>query len=159
MDMHIHDVDIVQWLFGLPEAVSALGLNVIEGSGIDSICAHYRYPGYNISLRSSWAYQGDGIRFQDGYEVSFERGTVVYSRNSGTTVYEIGVQPKSYPINDIGEPDCYLEEIKSFIRTLEGGQDSRAEDTVQASNAIKLTILERESAMNKGSWIELSDGR
>ena len=40
LDLHVHDIDVVRGLFGMPNAVTAVGANVIvEGGGYDEVSA------------------------------------------------------------------------------------------------------------------------
>lgn len=42
-DQHVHDVDIIQYIFGMPKAVHTVAQNIIEGSGYDNVSTNYVY--------------------------------------------------------------------------------------------------------------------
>lgn len=77
LDFHIHDVDMIYWLFGKPQWVSVLGKNKYENSGYDVVSAHYGYKDMLIHAQSDWSLEGD-FEFEMNYRVNFERGNVVY---------------------------------------------------------------------------------
>ncbi|MDD5603854.1 MAG: Gfo/Idh/MocA family oxidoreductase, partial [Eubacteriales bacterium] len=60
LDLHIHDVDIIQWLFGMPEAVSAVALNIIPCSGYDSMSVNYIFDnGCYVHAGCDWTIKHD----------------------------------------------------------------------------------------------------
>ncbi|WP_331436739.1 Gfo/Idh/MocA family protein [Gordoniibacillus kamchatkensis] len=78
VDMHVHDIDMIHWLFGKPEAVSAQARNVIPGSGYDIVSAHYKYAdGKVVGAQADWTLQGD-FGFEMSFRVNFERGNIVF---------------------------------------------------------------------------------
>ena len=43
LDLHVHDVDMVNYLLDIPEAVYSVGANAIKGGGIDILSTQYLY--------------------------------------------------------------------------------------------------------------------
>ena len=43
LDLHVHDVDMVNYLLGMPEAVYSVGANAIKGGRIDILSTQYLY--------------------------------------------------------------------------------------------------------------------
>ena len=78
LDQHIHDVDMINWLFGKPEYVSTSASNVIEGSGYDIVSTQYIYSdGKVINSQGDWMLNGD-YDFEMQFRVTFEKGNLVY---------------------------------------------------------------------------------
>ena len=151
MDMHIHDVDMLLWLFGRPEAVSALGFSAVPGSGIDGLTAQYKYPGFAVNIQSNWAVAGKDVPFRSGFHVDFERGSV-YCNDGVIAIYEEGKPPVIE--KDDTDKDSYYEEIRSFIHSLESHSpcECRAEESAEA---VELVLLERKSIDGGGVWLEV----
>ena len=149
--MHVHDIDIVQWLFGKPKALSALAANLVKGSGYDSVTTMYRYDNAWVEIESVWDLRGDGAPFMAGYKAMFEKGTLL-SVDGATTVYEVGKEPIVIPPDN--DRDGYYCEIRQFIRILEGKADVGTA-TEEAAEVIRTAKLEIESAEQNGKWIEV----
>ena len=61
-DQHIHDVDMIHWVFGRPTEVSAVTARVNPGSGNDAVSAHYRFEsGVQASAQDNWSLEGSGF--------------------------------------------------------------------------------------------------
>jgi predicted dehydrogenase len=89
--MHIHDTDIVHWLFGNPDQVSSPGHNVIPGSGYDIVTTNYSYKdGKVVNAQAVWTLEGD-YGFAMTYRVNFERGNLVFENN------QLKVNPQDGP--------------------------------------------------------------
>ena len=58
LDLHLHDVDFYNYMFGVPAAVSAVGVTRVSG-GIDDVMASFTYPeGFYASAEASWLRAG-----------------------------------------------------------------------------------------------------
>ncbi|MBQ8859588.1 MAG: Gfo/Idh/MocA family oxidoreductase [Clostridia bacterium] len=89
LDMHIHDVDFLQHLYGMPRSVNCTVWENPPHAQLASSQLHY--DGFSAMIEAIWdeAYQG----FSDGYRATFEGGTAVYEEGR-VTVYPNGT--KSY---------------------------------------------------------------
>ncbi len=70
-DLHVHDADVVLWLFGRPA-------EVVSGGSIDHVTTIYRYPGAKapapVVATGGWVRQ-PGFPFRIRYTVEFEKAT------------------------------------------------------------------------------------
>ncbi|NIK70530.1 Gfo/Idh/MocA family oxidoreductase [Paenibacillus sp. BK720] len=151
LDMHVHDTDVVNWLFGKPEAVSCYGRNVIAGSGYDIVSTHYRYADNKIvSAHVDWTLNGD-FGFEMGFKVNFEHGNVQFD----------GVSVKVNPNDGAGftaelpADQGYYYQQKYFTEALVQGLplDTATPESTKAS--IEIVTAERESADQRGAWISV----
>jgi predicted dehydrogenase len=152
LDMHIHDVDILQWVFGMPSALCALGINAISGAGIDGLSTQYKYPGFIANIQANWSVFGKDVSFLSGYHVEFERGSIL-SRNGTTTVYQVDCDPIVRHDDEVH--DGYYREILEFVRCI---QQERPVGNAQASSVAKsmeLVFLERDSILEDGAWMRV----
>jgi predicted dehydrogenase len=77
LDLHIHDADFVQHLFGVPKAVYSRGYSKISGA-VDHLVTQYIYDGVPVvGAEGSWAMSA-GFPFNMQYTVNFEKATAVY---------------------------------------------------------------------------------
>jgi predicted dehydrogenase len=83
VDLHIHDTDFVQYLFGPPAAVWSTGILADNGQ-VDYLATQYLYPGRNLCVSAqSGALATKGVPFEHGFDVYFEHGMLKH--NSSTT--------------------------------------------------------------------------
>jgi predicted dehydrogenase len=88
IDLHIHDTDLVNYLFGPPRAVASAGL--VDGGRVDFIRTTYIYGPKSplISAEAGWI-NAQGLAFQHGYEAYFEKATCRYdsARSAAPTLH------------------------------------------------------------------------
>lgn len=151
LDQHIHDVDVANWLFGAPEAVSTIAVNVIKGAGFDALSTNYRYKGFVVNIQDDWVQNGDGAPFKMLYRANFERGLVSYL-DGVTTVYPL--DGKKYVADDCGD-NGYYREIKYFIDSVLNNTPIETSTPESTMRTIEIAHAEMESAKNNGEWIHV----
>ncbi len=80
LDLHIHDVDMIHWLFGAPRSVSSRGYGA--GGAIDHVSTHYHYAdGPLVVAEGGWALSdGFGFRMRLPRSTSRRRPPTTISR-------------------------------------------------------------------------------
>jgi predicted dehydrogenase len=86
LDQHIHDVDVINWLFGTPKQVSTVGRNVFPGSGYDAVSTNYIYDDMAVNAQDDWTINSKDFGFAMTFRVNFEKGTLIYEGGK-LTVY------------------------------------------------------------------------
>jgi predicted dehydrogenase len=147
LDQHIHDVDMVNYLFGLPLAVSSLGRNVHPGAGFDAVSTHYRFEGdFIVNAQDDWSMAE--VPFNMSFRVNLERGALVFENNA-LTAYPAGKEAISFQGGEMG----YYNELKYFIRAIESGTPIEICKPESARDTIRIACAERESANQRGEWV------
>lgn len=151
LDMHIHDTDIVNWLFGKPERVSTIGRNVIPGSGFDAASTHYVYPdGKVLNAQVDWTLEGD-FGFEMGFRINFAGANLILGKDGLT------VNPNDAPgfKPELPDHDGYYGELRSFANAIL--KDEAIEVCAPESTLASLEIVEAEqlSAERGGEWVKL----
>lgn len=151
VDQHVHDVDMVNWLFGVPEAVTANGINVVPGSGYDAVSARYIYAdGKVVCAEDDWTLNG-GYGFDMQFRVNFRKGNVHFG----------GGKLKVYPADGEGfEPelpqdDGYYREICYFIDCIQHGRKPETCTPESARDTIAIALAEQASADEGGRLVRL----
>ena len=143
IDLHIHDVDFVQFLFGMPTAVSAQGY-IGRGETVEYINTHYQYDSpMAISAEGGWLAQ-QGCPFEHGYDVYFEEATLKYNSSWG--------QPPQLLTKD-GEvctpalpgEDGFVGELQEAVDAIAQGRASQEIGGQSARNSLLLCLREIES--------------
>lgn len=143
-DLHIHDVDIVRYLFGEPDAVSC---RVNSPETLETVFSTFFCGNTPISAIGDWSHTG--VPFSATYRVNFEKATVVkdgaltvYPKDGGEK-YEVSLPPVS----------CYGEEIAYFCRVVEGSGQNEKNPPESAALSLRLVEHLRESVVAGGAPI------
>ncbi len=149
LDQHIHDVDLVNWLFGMPEAVSTLGRVVVPGSGYDVMSTNYIYPdGKVINAQGDWTLNGDNGFIME-YRVNFEKGNLILKD------YIVFIHPNEDPkIQAELEPGVgHYFEIKYFVECILNDKPIEVSTPESTADTIRLALTEVASADRNGSIV------
>ena len=151
LDQHIHDVDMINWLFGAPDAVSANAMNVVKGSGYDAVSARYMYAdGKVVCAEDDWTING-GFGFDMVFRVNFKKGSVHFGHG----------KVMAYPVEGDGfEPELpadngYYREICYFIDCVLNDRPIETCAPESTRNTIAIATAEQESADRGGVLVKL----
>ncbi|MBA2943772.1 Gfo/Idh/MocA family oxidoreductase [Paenibacillus sp. CGMCC 1.16610] len=151
LDMHVHDIDMINWLFGKPESVSTLARNVVPGSGYDVVSTNYLYEdGKVINAQADWTLQGD-YGFDMQFRVNFEKGNIIF--NAEGLKVNLNDGPGFKP--EISAEMGYYQELKYFVETLISGQNVATATPFSTMDSIVIAEAEIESADNRGAWVRV----
>jgi predicted dehydrogenase len=151
LDQHIHDVDTINWLFGVPEAVSTLGRNIIAGSGYDAVSTQYLYPDNKVvNAQDDWTLNGD-YGFQMLFRVNFEQGSLIYG-SDGLMVYPHdgkGFKP------ELSAEMGYWHEIRYFVDAIRNGTPIETAAPWSTMQTIRIAEAEERSADLRGDKVRI----
>jgi predicted dehydrogenase len=154
LDLHIHDLDALNWLFGAPVSVYSRGQRSAESGGWDLALTLVDYGQVGGYAEGS-AMQNPEFPFTMGLYVLCEGGAVEYhfraggvqvdSRGSaGThlTVFEKGHDPR--PL-DFQPGDAYANEAAAFVDAVTKGSPPENGTPEQGRLAVATALAARES--------------
>ena len=162
-DQHIHDVDMVTWLFGMPKAVSAIGCNAIPGSGYDIVSANYIYDNMSVNTQDDW--MNFAPEFKMEFRINLEKATIRYD-SKGFSVFVDGAATEDsmlYPpahnsknvtpefVSGLG----YYNEVKYFVNSILNNTENTVNPPEASMNTIRLALAETKSCDNNGAIVEL----
>ncbi len=150
-DQHVHDVDMVQYLFGMPRAVSSLGKIIMPGSGHDSVSTNYIYDDDKVvNTQDDWMLQDN--TFHMNFRVNFEKATM-WLRDDGLFLCEEGGEPH---IMECDGENAYYKEVKYFAHLIENpDMENTINPPEDSLETVRLVNAEENSADNHGKIIEL----
>ncbi len=153
-DLLIHDIDFCIHLFGLPEAVSAVGYENLK-AGIDWVTAELFYPEIGGVVVSGGWHHPKAFPFSMEYSVLGDCGTVEFSSAAGEppTLYSSAGEKK--PL-EVGDADGYQAEIEYFVDCCVNGKRPEFCPPEESAAAVKLARLIDEGRNKKGEKIECS---
>lgn len=149
-DQHVHDVDTINYLFGMPSKVTTSGKVLFEGSGYDAVSTNYIYnEGFVVNAQDDWTMEGRGFSME--FRVSFEKGTVTMN-SSGFKVLD-GEGKDVTP--EYSKENAYYSEIKFFADTIINNKSNTINPPEESCNTIKIVEAETKSADNCGEVVKV----
>ena len=111
-DLHIHDTDFVNFLFGRPASVFSSGIPG-QGGAIHHVVTHYNYPGGPVvHAEGSWLLaQG----FSMAYTVHCERATLDFDLARGAEAMQVMESGQPMRVVAPDGPDGYAAEVGYFV--------------------------------------------
>lgn len=162
-DQHIHDVDMVQWLFGMPKAVSSVGCIAVEGSGYDAVSTNYFYDGMSVNAQDDW--MSFSPEFKMEYRINLEKATIKYDSKGfrvvvdGKATEDSMLYPPALNSKDV-TPEIvsglgYYNEIKYFVDCVLNNKENTVNPPTDSMNTIRIALAETKSCDNKGEIVTL----
>jgi len=155
LDLHIHDTDFVQYLFGVPLAVCSFGARGSRGgpSGAGStdlthIVTQYIYDDEKVvTAEGSWAMM-PGFGFEMSFNIILEEATIVYDLTRSPM---LKLYPEQGPLiaPEVPQGDGYSRQIHHFASLIRGENVPPVTTLEQSLNSVKIVEAEKESASRK----------
>lgn len=148
LDMHIHDVDMIRFLFGDPQAVSALTSD--SKMKCTTINSTFVYDDKLVTAFADWGLSKT-TGFRMSYRVCFERATVCLEAG------EIRVYPdegEAFKL-EVSDADRMAEEALFFARTIRGELENEKNTPADAAGSVSLVGKLMESAQKRGIQVEV----
>lgn len=159
LDLHIHDIHFIGLVCGVPTAVRATGVTDSHGV-VQHVQTDYRYPSGKqpaCVTCTSGAICMKGRPFQHGFELYFERATLVYE--SGTlplTLLDEGGGSQTVALPGGGDPvDAFAAELAAAVGGVASGTVPETLSAALARDALSL-CLEEEEAVRTGREVALA---
>jgi predicted dehydrogenase len=153
LDLQIHDLDVLNWLFGSPETVYARGHRGAPG-GWDHALTLIDYGEVKAFVEGS-VLLPEGYPFTMTLWVLCEKGSVEFSFRAGGTgvetgstsgtslmVYQSGQQPRSLP--SPGD-DGYEKQVAQFVESIRSGRPPDQGTASQGRLAVQTALAARRS--------------
>ncbi|HJN89846.1 MAG TPA: Gfo/Idh/MocA family oxidoreductase [Verrucomicrobiota bacterium] len=120
-DLHVHDTDFVQHVFGRPKSVYSTGFTKVSGA-IDHVLTQYEVEcEAKVSAEGSWA-MTPGWGFNMSYRVIFERATADYDIGREDEPLRLFEEGKEKQVIKCEGADGYTGELAHFIDSIRSGQ-------------------------------------
>lgn len=145
LDLHIHDADYLNYLFGIPREVHARG--VVEEHGVSYVGVELRYADEKFVFVDSAWFRPSTTKFQATFLVYLERALVQYDPNiAPLTVYPDEGEPFAPEL-----PSCnpYGAEIAYFLDCVAQGTAPTVVTPWDARESIRLIEAEYRSLSEK----------
>jgi predicted dehydrogenase len=151
-DLHIHDTDFVQFLFGPPQSVFSTGVMNDTGS-INHVMTQYVYPGGPcVSAEGGWLLPKG---FNMGYTIHCEHATFDFDLARGANAMQVIEEAKPpYFLTYENEPDGYGGEVRYVVECAQAGRRPSTVTARDGFTALKICEAE-ETSLKTGKVVEL----
>jgi predicted dehydrogenase len=140
-DLHIHDTDFINYIFGRPRRVCSRGV-ISENGSIEHVVTQYVYPGGPlVSAEGSWLHQGG---FSMGFSLNFERATLEsdFAQGGAWRLSETGKKTREVAWRG---PDGYDAEIRYFADCVARGVPPEVVTARDALTTLQICEAEEKS--------------
>ncbi|MDO5581958.1 MAG: Gfo/Idh/MocA family oxidoreductase [Planctomycetia bacterium] len=143
LDLHIHDADMVNYLFGLPKSVTSRA-HVRENGMTDHFSTIYDFPNMVVTSSASWAMPASYL-FGAEMKVVFEGAAAVMNSKAKQplTIYPVKGKPFEPKLQ---KATGYEAEIQYFLSLVNGTAKKCPLTPDDARSSIQLICAERKSA-------------
>ena len=148
-DFHIHDIDIIRYLFGEPQAVSSRATSSF--SVYDTVHTALFYDDFPVTAVADWTQVG--VPFSATCSIDFEKATLIYDSTAVTVYPKDNSGPVTLPPESVSG---YQSEISYFCDVIEGVMDNVKNPAISAATTLKLIEHIRQSADAKGKIVSFS---
>ncbi len=143
LDLHIHDTDYIQHIFGIPSFVYSRATPAAEAA--EHIITDYIYDNdMLVTAQGSWL-ASKTFNFKMSFEILLEQATIIYdSTRTPTCQIHPGHGESFCP--ELPAPDGYNAEIEYFCKHLRGETSEKIITMHQSLESLKIAETEKESA-------------
>jgi len=146
LDLHIHDTDIVNFLFGMPKAVTSTAAYSKDGA-MQYISTIYDVGGAAVTAEGSWC-MTPTLGFEASYIVTFEKAVVVLDGKREKPLCVYPAKGEAF-VPKLPEGDGYEYEIKWFMDVLCGKKVACVTTPGQSRDSVKIVDAEKKSAKTR----------
>ncbi|NLS98263.1 MAG: Gfo/Idh/MocA family oxidoreductase [Planctomycetaceae bacterium] len=144
VDLHIHDSDYVQYVFGMPKAVfsrTARG----PSNDADHIVTQYVYEeDCVVTAEGGWA-MSPTFGFEMSFNIVLEKATIVYDCTRSPAFKVCPVEGDAFT-PEVASGDGYSNEIAHFVKAVRGESVPQIITPGQSVDSVRLVLAEKHSA-------------
>lgn len=141
-DLHIHDVDFLHGMLGVPGRVYARGTREPgDSGGYDHVLGVWEGPTpHPVSVAARWV--RSSLPFSARYEASFEGAFLRFDSSQRPTlaVYRPDAREPEYP--ELPGPDAYVAELRYFAERVLRGAPAERCPARDSRNSVALVLAE-----------------
>lgn len=153
LDLHVHDIDEVNYFFGKPKSVSAFGAAdiVSKNGGVDHVVATYDYgDGTLVMAEGGWA-AAKGTPFEMSFTIVCEKATIKLDA-SGYHIYPVKGKPVTPKVDVKAGPTGWHQELNYFVNCVAKGVQPDKYQTIDSiEDTMKMVFAEEKSVRTRKS--------
>lgn len=143
LDLHIHDTDYVQYLFGMPRGVCSHGVKA-PGGHLVHIVTTYDYGDDHLVIAEGGWGMTPGFGFEMSFNLVLEKATIVYDLTR-TPNFRVCPAAGGAFTPEVPGGDGYVREIEHFALTVRGKPVPEILTLEQSRNSVRIVEAEKKS--------------
>lgn len=146
-DLHVHDSDFVQYVFGMPKAVRAYATKGPSGE-FDHVVTSYIYDDEKVIAAEGGWIMTPTFGFEMSFNIILEKATVVFdcTREPAFKLCPLEGQPIT---PNLQAGDGYSLEIAHFVKAVSGQKVHEVITPAQSLDSVRLALAEKQSAQSR----------
>ena len=154
LDLHVHDVDEVNYFFGKPKAVTAFGTNAVSKGGVDHVVATYDYgDGTLVMAEGGWA-TAKGTPFEMSFTIVCEKATLKLDA-SGYHIYQANGKVLTPKCDVKNGPTGWHQELAYFTDCVRKGVSPDKYQSIEAVETSMKMVFAEEKSVASGKSVKL----
>lgn len=150
LDVQAHSIDLINWFFGMPKAVSTVAYECEGATGYSLVSANHIYDGFYVYSYSDWAQ--NSFHNQRARRVNFENGYIYFN---STFKPAFATVDKDGNVTDLSDKvrrgyDTKANEIEYFVDCIKNNKYPDYCPPEQTAGVIKIMRAQEKSADNNG---------
>lgn len=150
IDLHVHDADEVNYFFGMPKSVTAVGATgIVSKGGVDHVVATYDYgDGSLVMAEGGWA-ATKGTPFEMSFTIVCEKATLKLDA-SGYHIYPDKGKPITPKLDVKAGPTGWHQELAYFVNCVaKGVKPDKYQSLDSIVDTMKLVFAEERSVKTR----------
>ena len=145
LDLHIHDVDEVNYFFGKPKSVRASGVNAVSKGGVDYVVSNYEYGGGVFVVAEGGWVAAKGTPFEMTFTIVCEKATLKLDA-SGYHIYTTDGKTLAPKLDVKNGPTGWHQELSYFVDCVRKGVEPTKYQTLDSvATTMKMVFAEEKS--------------
>ena len=150
LDLHVHDADEVNYFFGMPKSVTAVGATgIVSKGGVDHVVATYDYgDGTLVMAEGGWA-AAKGTPFEMSFTIVCEKATLKLDA-SGYHIYPVKGKAIAPKVDVKAGPTGWHQELAYFVNCVaKGVKPEKYQTLASVEDTMKLIFAEERSVRTR----------
>lgn len=139
IDMHVHDVDVINWYFGKPKSISSYSTHHMVD--FESIHTTFEYDDKIITAVADWGLPSPQFKFKAKFNMVFEKAYVEFENSDFVIYTEDSVEKIELPANT----DCFYKEISEYVDCIISGKEFVSVPLSSVSDSMDIVFAEIDS--------------
>ena len=146
LDLHIHDTDFVQYVFGIPKTVFSQGAKGPSG-GYDYIITQYFYGDDRVITAEGTWMMAPGFGFEMSFNIILDKATIVFDITREPVFKVCPIEGEAFT-PEVEQGDGYSVEIAHFLKAVAGETVPQITTLEQSRESVKIIEAEKQSAQS-----------
>ncbi len=147
LDLHIHDTDYVQYLFGIPRAVCSSGAKGPGGNFAHIVTQYFYDDNKVVTAEGGWAMM-PAFEFEMSFNIVMEKATILYDLTR-KPMFKVCPAEGEVFTPEVEKGDGWFLQIAHFAKAISGEKVEPVTTLEQSRNSVRIVGLEKESAKKK----------